>query len=60
MPLTISDCKGIPALRRERIEAAVMATGRHRSDLFEGRSIHRFIVLCRPWSGEASTNSLNR
>ena len=36
MPLTIFDCKGIPALCRERIEAAVMAGSRHRSDLFEG------------------------
>ena len=36
MPLTILDYKGIPALRRERIEAAVVAGGRHQSDLDEG------------------------
>ena len=36
MPLMVFDCKGIPALRRERIEAAVVAGGRHRRDLYEG------------------------
>jgi hypothetical protein len=36
MLLTVFDCKGIPALRRERIEAAVVAGGRHLSDLYEG------------------------
>jgi len=36
MPLTIFDCKGIPALRRERIEAAVVAGGQHLSDPYEG------------------------
>jgi len=36
MPLTILDCKGIPALRRERIEAAVVVGARHRVDLYEG------------------------
>ncbi len=29
MPLTVFDTKGIPALRRERIEAAVEAGGKH-------------------------------
>lgn len=36
MPLTIFDCKGVPALRRERIEAAVVAGGRHRPEPYEG------------------------
>jgi hypothetical protein len=36
MPLTIFDCRGIPALRRERIEAAVVAGGRRLSGLYEG------------------------
>ena len=36
MPLAIFDCKGILALRRECIEAAVMAGGRHASGLYEG------------------------
>ena len=29
MPLTVFDCKGISATRRERIEAAVEAGGSH-------------------------------
>jgi hypothetical protein len=29
MPITVFDAKGIPATRRERIEAAVEAGGRH-------------------------------
>jgi hypothetical protein len=29
MPLTVFDIKGIPSHRRERIEAAVVAAGRH-------------------------------
>jgi hypothetical protein len=29
VPLTVFDCKGIPATRRERIEAAVTAGGKH-------------------------------
>jgi len=29
VPLTIFDAKGLPAIRRERIEAAVTAGGRH-------------------------------
>jgi len=36
MPLTVFDCKGIPATRRERIEAAVEAGGKHLTELFEG------------------------
>jgi len=30
VPLTVFDTKGIPAARRERIEAAVVAGGKHR------------------------------
>ena len=29
MPLTVFDTKGIPATRRERIETAIAAGGRH-------------------------------
>jgi len=29
VPLTIFDAKGLPAIRRERIEAAIVAGGRH-------------------------------
>jgi hypothetical protein len=29
MPLTVFDIKGIPGHRRERIEAAVVALGKH-------------------------------
>jgi hypothetical protein len=29
MPLTVFDIKGVPGARRERIEAAVVAGGRH-------------------------------
>jgi hypothetical protein len=36
MPLTIFDCKGIPATRRERIEATVEAGGKHVAESFEG------------------------
>ena len=35
MPVTVFDCKGIPALRRERIEAAVVAGGRNASGPYE-------------------------
>jgi hypothetical protein len=31
MPLTVFDIKGVPGSRRERIEAAVVAGGRHAS-----------------------------
>jgi hypothetical protein len=36
MPLTIFDCKGIPATRRERIEAAVEAGDKHLAESYEG------------------------
>jgi hypothetical protein len=36
MPLIVFDCKGIPATRRERIEASVEAGGRHVKERFEG------------------------
>jgi hypothetical protein len=34
MPLTVFDTKGIPAHRRERIEAAVTAGGKHVRELY--------------------------
>ena len=36
MPLTVFDCKGISAIRRERIEAAVEAGGKHVAQPYEG------------------------
>jgi hypothetical protein len=36
MPLIVFDCKGIPATRRERIQAAVEAGGRHVNEQYEG------------------------
>src|SRR6516162_2104056 len=36
MPLLVFDCKGIPATRRERIEGAVDAGGRHVKEQYEG------------------------
>ena len=36
MPLLVFDCKGIPATRRERIETAVEAGGRHVKEQCEG------------------------
>ena len=36
MPLIVFDCKGIPATRRDRIEAAVEAGGRHVKEQYEG------------------------
>ena len=36
IPLTIFDCRGIRALSRERIDAGLIARGRHRADLCEG------------------------
>ena len=36
MPLTVFDCKGISAIRRESIEAAVEAAGRHAAEPYEG------------------------
>jgi hypothetical protein len=35
MPLTVFDCKGIPASRRARIEGAVVAAGRNLSQPYE-------------------------
>jgi hypothetical protein len=35
VPLTVFDTKGIPATRRERIEAAVEAGGKHVKDPYE-------------------------
>jgi hypothetical protein len=37
MPLTVFDCKGIPAIQRQRIEAAVEAGGKHAAGSYEGR-----------------------
>jgi len=36
MPLTVFDCKGISATRRERIKAAVEAGGKHATRPYEG------------------------
>ena len=36
MALTIFDCKGIPATRHERVEAAVEAGGKHVAESYEG------------------------
>ena len=36
MPLLVFDYKGIPATRRERIEAAVEAGGKHIKEPYEG------------------------
>ena len=36
MPLTVFDCKGISATRRERIEAAVEAAGKNVAQPYEG------------------------
>jgi hypothetical protein len=36
MPLTVFDCKGISATRRERIGAAVEAAGKHVAQPYEG------------------------
>ena len=36
MPITVFDCKGIPATRRECIEAAVVAGGKHATGAYEG------------------------
>ena len=35
MPLTVFDCKGVPASQRERIEAAVEAAGRNLAQPYE-------------------------
>ena len=36
MPLLVFDCKGVPATRREPIEAAVEAGGKHVAESYEG------------------------
>ena len=36
MPLTVFDIKGVPGTRRERVEAAVVAGGRHTTGPHEG------------------------
>ena len=36
LPLLVFDCKGIPATRRELIEVAVEAGGRHVKEPYEG------------------------
>ena len=36
MPITVFDVKGVPGHRRERIEAAVVAGGKHVSQPYEG------------------------
>ena len=36
MPITVFDTKGIPAVGRERIQAAVEAAGKHVSQSYEG------------------------
>jgi len=46
MPITVFDVKGIPAHRRERIEAAVVAGGRHVSGPNEA-----FIAAGPFWGG---------
>jgi hypothetical protein len=35
MPVIIFDCKGVPATRRERLETAVAAGGRHVREPYE-------------------------
>jgi hypothetical protein len=35
MPITVFDVKGVPGHRRERIEAAVVAGGKHHSASYE-------------------------
>jgi hypothetical protein len=36
MPITVFDVKGVPGHRRERIETAVVAGGKHASISYEG------------------------
>jgi hypothetical protein len=45
MPLTVFDIKGVPSSRRERIEAAVVAGGRHAS------GPHEAWIAADPFSG---------
>jgi hypothetical protein len=45
MPLTVFDTKGIPGHRRERIEAAVVAGGRHT------KAPHEAWIAADPFNG---------
>jgi hypothetical protein len=45
MPLTVLDIKGVPGNRRERIEAAVVAAGRH------ARGPHEAWIAADPFKG---------
>ena len=45
MPLTVFDIKGVPGKRRERIEAAVVAGGRH------ARGPHEAWIVADPFQG---------
>jgi hypothetical protein len=45
MPLTVFDIKGIPGHRRERIEAAVVAGGKHT------KALHEAWIAADPFSG---------
>jgi hypothetical protein len=52
MPPTVFETKGVPATRRERIEAAVEAGGRHISVPYEAR------ILADPFKGGVRTPEL--
>jgi hypothetical protein len=45
MPLTVFDIKGVPGHRRERIEAAVVAGGKH------ARGPHEAWISANPFKG---------
>ena len=45
MPITVFDIKGVPGTRRERIEAAVVAGGRH------ARGPHEAWIAADPFKG---------
>jgi hypothetical protein len=45
MPLTVFDIKGLPGSRRERIEAAIVAGGRH------ARGPHEAWIAADPFRG---------
>jgi len=45
MPITVFDTKGVPGSRRERIEAAVVAGGRH------ARGPHEAWIAADPFNG---------
>ena len=46
MPLTVFDIKGVPGTRHERIEAAVVAGGRH------ARGPHEAWIAADPFNGD--------